>query len=154
MAEVVIDVEVKKLIKVQRETERKLMALTGPPMVRAMRDAALLVQRDAKLGAPVDRGKLRASITPAIESHKDEVVGVVGSNVEYAPYMELGTKPHWPPPGALAVWARRHGIPEFLVARSIARKGTKARRYLQKAVTKNKREIIQRLNAAVKRIVR
>lgn len=48
----------------------------------------------------------------------------IGSSLYYAPYVEYGTKPHWPPgTGKLAEWAEDHQIPVFLVQRSIARKG-------------------------------
>ena len=71
------------------------------------------------------------------------MTGIVGSNVVYAPFMELGTRPHWPPRSALEVWARRHGTTAFLVCRAIARRGTKARRFLQRAVEENERRIHQ-----------
>jgi hypothetical protein len=38
--------------------------LHGEPMLQGMRNATLLVTRDAKRFAPVDTGRLRASITP------------------------------------------------------------------------------------------
>ena len=42
----------------------------------------------AKKLCPVDTGRLRASITHA---QMDENTEVIGTNVEYAPYVELGT---------------------------------------------------------------
>jgi HK97 gp10 family phage protein len=42
----------------------------------------------AKLLCPVDTGRLRNSITHQAES---DTVMAVGTNVEYAPYVELGT---------------------------------------------------------------
>lgn len=41
----------------------------------------------AAMICPVDTGRLRASITHAVE----EDTAYVGTNVEYAPYVELGT---------------------------------------------------------------
>ena len=90
MSEVRLDV--RGLKEVQAEMERVARDLAGGPMVDAMRDATLLVQRDAKINAPVDTGRLRASITPEVRPFGDTIQGVVGSNVEYAPYQELGTK--------------------------------------------------------------
>ena len=90
MSEVQLDV--RGLEEVQAEMERVARDLAGGPMVDAMRDATLLVQRDAKINAPVDTGRLRASITPEVRPFGDTIQGVVGSNVEYAPYQELGTK--------------------------------------------------------------
>lgn len=54
---------------------------------RALRDACLLVEEEAKKRAPVDTGTLRRSITT--ELHKD--YGEVGTNLHYAPYVEFGT---------------------------------------------------------------
>lgn len=51
----------------------------------------------------------------------------------YAAVIEFGSKPHWPPISALEGWADRHGIPAYLVARKIAREGTKPRPYWQPA---------------------
>jgi len=107
-----------------------------------MRKALRLLTRDAKINAPVDTGKLRSSIMPGVTSNSGGVVGVTGSNVAYAPFMELGTAAHWPPIAALEGWARRHGTNAYLVARAIARRGTKARRFLQKALQTN----IHRIN--------
>lgn len=46
----------------------------------------LLIETTAKELAPVDTGRLRASI------HYDKASGTVGTNVTYAPYIELGTR--------------------------------------------------------------
>lgn len=43
-------------------------------------------------------GTLRNSITFEVEEQGDEEVLVVGTNVEYAPYVELGTGPNFTPP--------------------------------------------------------
>lgn len=44
---------------------------------------------------PVDTGRLRASITHEVETRgTEEVVGRIGTNVEYAVYQELGTSRH------------------------------------------------------------
>lgn len=43
----------------------------------------------AKKDCPVDTGRLRNSIDHAVASNEDAVY--IGTNVEYAPYVELGT---------------------------------------------------------------
>ena len=55
-----------------------------------MEKACLIVERDAKINAPVDTGRLRASITHEVEV-TEEITGRVGTNVKYAPYQEFGT---------------------------------------------------------------
>lgn len=58
---------------------------------QAMEQACILVENEAKIKCPVDIGVLRNSITHYIEDNPNELVGVVGTNVEYAPYVEFGT---------------------------------------------------------------
>lgn len=134
--------------------------LTGNPMKDAMREATLLVMRDAKINAPVDTGVLRASITPDVDVRGGRVLGIVGSNKVYAPYMEMGTgtfvgRPrHVPPIAALKVWASRHGVNAAVVAKAIARRGgLRPRRYLQDAFEKNQTAIKSLLERGVERIV-
>lgn len=149
-----IDVQVKGLKELQRKTEQMVRDLHGTPILNAMRDSTLLVQRKARQNSPVDTGRLRASILPEIRASQTEVLGVVGSNVLYAPYMELGTRAHWPPIGALEVWARRHGMSAFLVARSISRKGLKGRKFLITAFMDSQGAIVRRFERAVNEVVK
>ena len=58
---------------------------------QAMEQACILVENEAKIKCPVDNGLLRNAITHYIEDNPNELVGVVGTNVEYAPYVEFGT---------------------------------------------------------------
>ena len=53
----------------------------------ALEASALLVEGQAKALAPVDTGNLRNSITHEVEGQEAKV----GTNVEYAPFVELGT---------------------------------------------------------------
>lgn len=148
-----ISAEVRGAAETQRELERVATGLHGQAVMSRMRQATLLVSRDAKLLAPVDTGRLRASITPAIRLDGNDVIGVVGTNVEYAAAVEVGSKPHWPPRGALETWAKRHGMGVFLVQRAIARRGSKPRKYLQGAFEKNKAKIRALIGNAVSNVV-
>lgn len=145
--------EIKGLRETQKRLTEAVRQLAGPGLIQPMRNATLLVQRDARINAPVDTGRLRASITPDVRM-SNVVEGVVGSNVKYAPYMELGTKPFYPPPSALAVWARRHGTNAFAVAYAISKRGLAARRFLQDAFEKNQSRIVKLLGDGVSVIIR
>lgn len=147
-------IEIKGLREVQREQERIVKELSGTPMLEAMRKATLTVERAAKQNAPVDTGRLRASITPEVVQGANSVQGTVGSNVVYAPYVELGTRPHFPPLAALETWARRHGTTAWLVAIGIARKGTKARKFLESALTENADKVFRIIEDAVAKILK
>jgi phage gpG-like protein len=158
-----ISAEIKGLKETQRAMEKAVQDLRGTPLTNAMRDATLLVTRDAKSNlvgyespsiGGVNTGRLRASITPEVRSGTDTVQGIVGSNVSYAPFVEFDTRPHWPPIAALKVWAERHHANAFLVARAISRRGTIGKHYLQKAFDTNRGKIEARFQKAVDQIVR
>lgn len=147
-------IEITGAVETQRKLDQVITDLHGRPFLQAMREATLVVTADAKRLAPVDTGRLRASITPEVRQADDKtVIGVVGTVVKYAAAMELGARPHFPPISALQVWADRHGINAFLVARSISRNGLKARRYLQGALEKNQARIVRIIGEGVARIV-
>lgn len=106
---------------------------------RAMEKACLIVVSDAKRGCPVDDGQLRNSIEYQIEQSSskgiDDVVGYVGSNVEYAPYVEKGTgiysaegrKTPWSYQDAKGEWHKTSGM--------------KAQPFLQPAIDNNRDSI-------------
>ena len=53
----------------------------------ALEKVGLMAERNAKLACPVDTGRLRNSVT---HTH-DKNTAYIGTNVEYAPYVEMGT---------------------------------------------------------------
>ncbi len=65
----------------------KLDKLSSAELEEALNKACILVENDAKRKCPVDTGQLRQSITHTING----ATGIVGTNVEYAPYVEYGT---------------------------------------------------------------
>lgn len=60
-------------------------------IVEVMKDGCLKIEREAKQNCPKDTGRLRGSIESNVSVENGEVVGTIGSNVEYAPYVEYGT---------------------------------------------------------------
>ena len=70
----------------------RLEGITNPEQLkRNMGKACALVEREAKKKAPKGTGELRRSITSRVESDGTEVVGIVFTPLEYAPYVEYGT---------------------------------------------------------------
>jgi phage gpG-like protein len=53
--------------------------------------ATLVAEGAAKENAPIDQGILRGSIHSRVSRLNGETVGIVGTNIEYAPYQENGT---------------------------------------------------------------
>ena len=58
-------------------------------LLRGLETCGLVAVGYAKKLAPVDTGNLRNSITHTVD--EDEPAAYIGTNVEYAPYQELGT---------------------------------------------------------------
>jgi len=83
-----IEIDFRKIERLQKAM-KKAPALIAEELATAVRDLVLLVEAEAKKLCPVDTGKLRASITPVIESW---AAGYVGTNTHYAPYVEYGTR--------------------------------------------------------------
>ena len=55
----------------------------------------------------------------------------VGPEAPYGPYVEHGTRPHFPPPDALEGWAKRHGFDSaWPICRAIAKRGLRAKPFL------------------------
>lgn len=65
----------------------KLEILANLDISKALNKACLVVENEAKRLCPVDTGDLRSSITHEVNND----VGIVGTNKEYAPYVEYGT---------------------------------------------------------------
>lgn len=115
-------------------------SLWKQPTEDFIKKSALTIERKAKETAPVDTGRYRASIQSEVKG----LQGIIYSDVSYARFIEYGTRPHWPPVGALTPWYSRHGFSsEFPVRRAIGMRGTKALLVLTNAL-KNSASDIQR----------
>lgn len=67
--------------------------LRGPhgEVAKDIERRCIRIQAAATDLCPVDTGRLRASVSYDVGADNRGVVGYVGSNVEYAPHVELGT---------------------------------------------------------------
>lgn len=101
-----------------------------------------------------DTRNLARSITHRVESGVGRVRGVWGTSVFYGPYVEKGTRPHFPPPGALAGWARRHDTDPWAVAKGIAKNGTKAQPFMKPSFDQTRPKAMQELRTAAQRAFR
>lgn len=63
-------------------------------LIRALEKISMTAEKYAKRLCPVDTGNLRNSITHRIDP--DEPAAYIGSDMEYAAYVELGTGEHYP----------------------------------------------------------
>ena len=119
--------------------------------------SVIQIEADAKRIVPVDTHTLQRSLTHEVTTSGNDVTGRAGTNLVYAPVVEHGRSAGaaMPPPSALSGWLRRKGIDEryaFVVARNIARRGTRPRPYLKPALDKNRPAITREMTAVLKRI--
>ena len=133
---------------------------------KAMQTASLDIIADAKgnlrVNGSVVTGNLRASGKVQKVDDKTLDVGFFSSDVEdkgYARYVEYGRKPgKMPPPEILEAWAykkfrlshKEARSMAWALARSIAKKGTKARPFFEPAVEYGWRKMIDKIAKIVK----
>ena len=128
-----------------RMAERELLV--------AATEATQLVEREVKENIPRGATGLTAqSVTSDAFSTPAGVLGVVGSAMPSALWLEVGTKPHMPPVEALVPWVKAVlGIADakeaksvaFLVARKIKARGTAAQKPFERALQASEAQILR-----------
>lgn len=112
-------------------------------LVGNMQQACLRVETDAKRGCPVDMGTLRASIHSEVDREESRVIGRIGSNLDYAPYVHNGTGIYAKDgTGRKTPWCYEVKAGKYAGVHWTW--GQKPQPFLQNAVIKN-REVIHRL---------
>lgn len=71
--------------------DKEIIQQLEQKLEQKMKEACVLVQDNAKQRCPVDTGRLQGSLTYQVQKDGNEVEGLVGTNVEYAPYVEVRT---------------------------------------------------------------
>lgn len=107
-------------------------------VLRALEECGLVAEGYAKQLCPVDTGNLRNSITHQVVSGEDAVY--IGTDNEYAAYVELGTGIHYPG-GRQDPWVYQDAKGQWHMTR-----GQRAQPYLKPAVADHAatyREIIE-----------
>lgn len=102
-------------------------------LLAAVTEADQLLEREVKDKMPTATGLSRASVFSREQVLGDGGIGVVATSQPHVAYVELGTRPHFPPVEALEDWVRVklgisdekriHGV-AYLIARKIAARGT------------------------------
>lgn len=157
-------------IKVDLEDFPAVVAAMGPKFekaaVRGLQSAAYELEGMTKLSIsatspypPEDTGELKRSV----HTTKTKTGANVSADAPHAPYMEYGTRPHFPPLKPLAEWAYRKGLADseeeaekvaMAVALKIQREGIEPRHFMARAIKELerrktvKKEIVRELKSA------
>ena len=107
-------------------------------IVEKLEDACQLIENEAKELCPVDDGTLKASINHKIAIKDTKLTGIIGSNLEYAPYVHEGT-------GIYAINGKgRKEVPWTFVdtkGKTWVTKGQKPKQFLKEAILNNEENI-------------
>lgn len=139
-----VDVTINGLARLQHQME-KYPSISEPHINKAIGRSLVRILGQEKQQAPVDTGNLR-------DNWKIDIGRFEGSLVSNAPYSAAvhgGSRPHMPPVDAITRWAQKRGLNPWAVAKSIAKKGTKANPFLQRAVTIEKDNVNREFKVAL-----
>jgi len=131
MAEIKVEIE-----ELDELTGKLNSPFAAGPARNFLNRGTLLIQRASRDNVHSDRGRLVDSIDREIDTALLPLWGKVGSDLDYAPYVEFGTGPHMPPVAPLEAWAARHGMPGkgYAIALGILHNGTEGQRFLRGGV--------------------
>ncbi len=88
--------DISGLVEVREDNREAIADAIDRALVAALEEVGLVAEGYAKRACPVDTGRLRNSITHIVDEGTRHVI--IGTNVEYAPYVELGTRHQKPQP--------------------------------------------------------
>lgn len=88
--------DVSGLLEIREDNAQRIADAIDQALARALEEVGLVAEGYAKKACPVDTGRLRNSITHQVRPSEKSVY--IGTNVEYAPYVELGTSRMKPQP--------------------------------------------------------
>ncbi len=136
----------KFLSTIGKETELKLG--------RVLIAGGNAIQKISRENVSVNQGLLRQSIISTKNFAPDELEVEVGPTAFYGPFIEFGTRPHFPPVEPLERWAQLHGMAGagFAIAKKISREGTKPKPYLIPAFNKVAPKVFKKLNQVIQGI--
>jgi len=149
MADSVAELKIKGLDKLIKKFDSLSNITVKKQLERTMLRTTEMVKYRARELVPVDTGALRRSIRNIVQASDKEIIGRIGPTEPYGASVEFGTKPHFPPVRALERWAKKRGLNPYVVARSIAKKGTIAHPYLIPAFKELRRRIIEEFKRTI-----
>jgi len=172
MLEPHIEVELKGSEELQRRLEGIERALRGDRLVEPWQRAVELIGASAVEKAPDWEGRLRASINYEVilggpgeggvygepgtrlrGVEREDITGVVYTDVFYGPFQERGTDPYFPNLEALELWAEEHGKSAFEVALAISERGIIPLKFFEGALLENEDAVVELIDEVVARVM-
>lgn len=129
-------------------------------MTKAMQKSVLTIEGEAKRLVPVKTGNLRRSLHSEVKPIFGGVTGIVGTPVDYAPDVELGTGIYGPKKQPILIQAKnakalKIPTPDGIIFRRSARvPGMKPRPYLRPAFDSKLRDVEGYFRQALQNVVR
>jgi hypothetical protein len=135
------DKEIARLLKrIPKEKEAEVKVEVGDIALKMQARARAYLRTEPAM----DTGNLANSILA--ELSPTAIEAEIGPVAKYGPYVEFGTRPHFPPMEALEAWARHHGFESaWPICKVIAERGLRARPYLGPAYEDFAGELMIRL---------
>ena len=81
--------DVSDLLEIREDNAQRIAEAIDQALAKALEEVGLVAEGYAKKACPVDTERLRNSITHQVRPSEKSVY--IGTNVEYAPYVELST---------------------------------------------------------------
>ncbi len=85
----------------------------------ALTESTLMLQAETVRRTPVSSGFLRRSVGSEVRGIGLNMMGVVGTPLQYALPVEQGAAPHFPPVGPIALWVSKHNFSGLMWANQI-----------------------------------
>lgn len=133
-------------------------------MMAAAEESAMLLQREVvertPQGAGAGSGLSGSILAQPVTFFDGDVISLVGTSLNYAVPVELGTKPHFPPLQPLVDWVevvlglegKEATSAAFAIARNISKKGTKGKFMFRDGFKVSEQYIKNRFNQALLQI--
>lgn len=140
-----------------KELQRYLKKKSKEKAMEARKEvyaSALDVQKQAKLNLKAlkawDTGNLANTIL--VDRVDGGEAAEIGPTAPYGPYVEFGTKPHFPPMDALEDWAKRHGFDSaWPICKVISERGLPENPYLLPAYLSVEGEFFNRMKEILRK---
>lgn len=125
----------------------KIVDATKEAIALSLKYTAANAWENLKKEAPKDEGFGAGSLQLV---KNNDLEWKIFSSMEYMYYANSGTKPHYAPWGPIKRWAERHNRPPFPIWYGILMKGTKANKYVDRALEQTQ----SRIDDFIKRAMR